>query len=83
MLQTSWNQVVELWKRQRHPHLVTTLLRLIVLGAPEGHPDFVRAHLQRTSVEYQTLLEMLLVLPDDPKVHFHLKFLTPLFSTMK
>ena len=36
-----------------------------VLGAPVGHPDFVRAHLQRAN-EHQTLLEMIPLLPDVP-----------------
>ena len=60
-----------------------------VLGAPVGHPDFVRSHLQKTAGEHQTLLEMIPLLPDvqsawmlllhcvSARANYHLRVIRP------
>ena len=45
----------------RGPELPTHLQGLIFLGTPIGHPDFVRAHMDRTPRDHQTLMWLLLL----------------------
>ena len=48
----------------RGPELPTHLQGLKILGTPLGHPDYVRAHMDRAARDHQTLLDRIPLLQD-------------------